>query len=230
MPSWSWNGVDALYSSLLPLFSTWHLDPSLQRILLHLLAPLCNANRIPLDNLTNEYTILLETQLTLEADSLLYGLLSTDWVKLQQRYLVARNLPHTKNEAQRAFKRITLDLLLHCHALWLLRNQHLHASNPNLATSYKKLHLLVQIKELYDSAPRMLQADKAMFATDYDVRSTFNTAVLQRWYRWAKPLVAQSIKDAAELGKNFRYIDDYFRPEIPPELVDAILGRPSAPT
>ena len=69
-----------------------------------------------------------------------------------------------------------------------------------------------------------------MFATDYDVRSTFNTTVLQRWYRWAKPLVAQSIKDAAELGKNFRYIDDYFRPEIPPELVDAILGRPSAPT
>ena len=221
---------EALYSSLLPLFSSWHLDPSLQCIFLYILAPLCNADPIPLDNLTDEYTMLLETQLALGADSILYSLLSTDWVPLQQRYLVACNLPHTKNEASRALKRITTDLMLHCHSVWLLRNQHLHASNPNLATSYKKLHLLAQIKELYDSAPQMLEADKDMFATDYDVRSTFKTAVLQRWYRWAKPLVAQSIKDATEMGKKFRRINDYFRPEIPPELVDAILGRPSAPT
>ena len=76
----------------------------------------------------------------------------------------------------------------------------------------------------------MLVEDQEMFAVTYDERSTFHTATLKCWYIWAKPLVRQSIKDAEDFGKKFRRINEYFRPVIPPELVDAILGRPSAPS
>ena len=105
----------------------------------------------------------------------------------------------------------------------------MHPSRDS-TVSYKRFHLLAQIKELYDSAPKMLEEDQEMFAVTYDERSTFHTATLKRWYIWAKPLVRQSIKDAEDFGKKFRRINEYFRPVIPPELVDAILGRPSAPS
>ena len=49
----------------------------------------------------------------------------------------------------------------------------------------------------------MLEEDQEMFAVSYDKCSTFHTAILKRWYIWAKPLVCQSIKDADDFGKKF---------------------------
>jgi hypothetical protein len=41
--------------------------------------------------------------------------------------------------------------------------------------------------------------------------------------------VKVSVAQAADMGANFRHIDSYFPPCIPPELFDVILGRPDIP-
>jgi hypothetical protein len=43
-------------------FNTWHIDPSLRRLVLYWLARLSDANPIPLDNLSDEYLMLRTTQ------------------------------------------------------------------------------------------------------------------------------------------------------------------------
>jgi hypothetical protein len=67
----------------------WQLDPSLHRMLLHLVTPLTNASPIPIDNLPAEYTVLLTTQRLVGADSLLFGFFTEEGVQLQDRYLQA---------------------------------------------------------------------------------------------------------------------------------------------
>jgi hypothetical protein len=58
----------------------WQLDPSLRRILLHMITPLTPADPIPIDNLPAEYTVLLTAQQSIGADSLLFGFFTDDWV------------------------------------------------------------------------------------------------------------------------------------------------------
>jgi hypothetical protein len=124
------------------------LDPSLRRILLHMIIPLTTLPPIQLSNLANEYTILLTTQRSIGHDSLFFGFFSTDWVHLQDRYLKTLGLPRSKNEATRAIR--SLIILCHdqCHGTWMLRNQHLHGTDPSNLACYKHLHLLAQIWEL----------------------------------------------------------------------------------
>jgi hypothetical protein len=89
----------------------WHLDPSLRHIFLHMISPLTTLAPIPLTNLADEYDILLETQRSIGEDSLLFGFLSVDWARLQDRYLTTLGLPSTRHEAMRAIRA----LIIVCH-------------------------------------------------------------------------------------------------------------------
>jgi hypothetical protein len=160
---------------------------------------------------------------TIGVDSLLFGFFSTDWVRLQDRYLRAVGLPQLKHEALRAIRLIITAFHDQCHVVWLLRNAHLHGTDPNDTTSYKHLHLLAQIRELYDAAPHMMVHDCDVLAFPLEARQFQLTAALKIFYSHAKPIVEQSLEDAAKLGNQFRLIDTYFRPVIPPELFDVIL-------
>jgi hypothetical protein len=116
-----------------------------------------------------------------------------------------------------------------CHALGLLRNSHLHGKAPGASTSYKHLHLLAQIKELYDSAPHMLAHDCDIFSIPFDNRRLQSTRTLRTYYTFAKPIVEKSIKEAQDFGTTFRRINDYFHPAPPPdipiEIFEIILGN-----
>jgi hypothetical protein len=132
----------------------WQVDPSLRRILLHTLVPLTMLSPIPLDNLADEYLMLLETQRSMGVDFLLFGIFSLNWATLQDSYLAALGLPRSKHEAARVMR--SLALLFHHdqrHVVWLLRNQHLHGIHPANTTSYIHSHLLAQIHELYEAVP-----------------------------------------------------------------------------
>jgi hypothetical protein len=88
---------------------------------------------------------------------------------------------------------------------------------------YKKLHLIAQIRELYDSAPLMLSADRYIFAFPFEHRHLQSTSALGAFFTWANPLAAKSISDANELGSHLRHTDSYFRPLVPADLFDVIL-------
>jgi hypothetical protein len=75
-----------LPSTLAPVMERWHLDPSLRRVVLHLVSPL-TLSPIPIDGLDDEYAMLIVTQQSIGTDSLLFGFFSTDWARLQDRYL-----------------------------------------------------------------------------------------------------------------------------------------------
>jgi hypothetical protein len=109
---------------------------------------------IPLGHLADEYMILLETQRSIGADLLLFGFLSLEWTTLQDRYLTTLGLPRSKHEAARAMRSLAIMFHDQCHVVWLLRNQHLHGTDPANTTSYIHSHLLAQINELYDTAPQ----------------------------------------------------------------------------
>jgi hypothetical protein len=109
-----------------------------------------------------------------------------------------------------------------CHALWLLRNAHLHGNALGVPTSYKHLHLLAQIEELYGWAPHMLHQDKDIFSTPFEDRLLQTTRTLHAFYKFAKPIVEKSIRKARDFGTTFRRIDAYFGPAPPPLIHNAI--------
>ena len=119
------------------------------------------------------------------------------------------------------------------HTLWLLRNEHLHGSSKFCGSqSFKHLHLLSQVDDLYAAAPLMLSGDQKVLSVPLHIRKWQSTEELQTFVRWAKPIVTVSCGEAAklDLGANFRLIDSYFPrvpPPVPERLWDAILGRPS---
>jgi hypothetical protein len=173
-----------------------------------------------------EYTVLMTAQRSVGEDSLLFGFFTEEWVRLQDRYLQARGLPRSQNKATRAIRSLILTMHNQCHTVWLLQNQHLHGTDPNnTTTSYKHLHLLDQIQELYDALPFMMAHDRDVFAVSMEFRRLQSTAALVAFYQHAKPIPEQSMEDAPKLGRNFRHINDYFRPVIPAALFDIILGR-----
>jgi hypothetical protein len=182
-----------------------------------------DAAPLALDHLPNEHALLLANQDLLGPDSLFFGFLPAQWARLQDKYLLFRGLPNQRHEAVTGIKAMVTALLSQVHSTWLLRNEHLHGTDPLQQSSYKRLHLLAQIRELYDAAPLMLVGDRDILAFSFDRRQVQNTETLHTFYVWAKPLVDHSIHVANELGSRFRRIDDYFRPVIPPELCDVIL-------
>jgi hypothetical protein len=198
------------WDEFLPIIITvtarWTLDPSLRRVLLHLLAPVTSSLAVPVDILHPEYSMLITTQQSIGIDSLLFGFLSTEWVHLQDRYLRAHSLPCSQNQATRAISSLIMTLHEQCHMVWLLRNQHLHGADPNNLTSYKHLHLLAQIQELHDASPHMMRHDRDLLAFPMECRRLQSTATLNTFYRQAKPIVEQSLEDAQKLGRNFRRI------------------------
>jgi hypothetical protein len=150
----------------------WKLDPSLRRILLYTTSQLSVSSETPLTNLADEYLVLLATQQTIGVDALLFGFFSTDWVRLQDRYLRAVGLPQLKHEALQAIRSIITAFHDQWHAVWLLCNAHLHGTDPNNTTSYTHLHLLAQIRELYDAAPHMLAHNRDVLAFPLEAQSS----------------------------------------------------------
>jgi hypothetical protein len=188
--------------------------------------PLTTLQPLPLTDLNDEYlTILATQQWSIGKDSLLFGFLSTEGLRLQDRYLASLGLPCSQHEASRAIQ--SLILLVHdqCHVVWLLRNQHLHSTDPSNTTSYKHSHLLAQITELYEAAPHMMVHDRDLFTFSLDFRALQSMATLKAFHSHGKPSVKTSIKDALNFGPVFRRTNDHFRPVIPAYLFDIILGR-----
>jgi hypothetical protein len=132
----SWTAFIPTISSVM---ERWYMDPSLRRILLHLIVPLTTLHPILLTNLNDEYVMLLATHRSIGEDSLLFGLMPMEWLRLQDHYLRTLGLPRSQREASRAIR--SLIMLIHdqCQVVWLLRNQHLHGTDPFKTTSYKHM-------------------------------------------------------------------------------------------
>jgi hypothetical protein len=213
-------------NTLSPLFERDNIDPWLRRILLFSLFSVTEPDKpqpLLLDHLSASHLALLEAQAEIGSDSLFFGFFATAWIPLQEQYLRFRNLPHDRHEAASGIQALLAAILFQVHSTWLLRNEHLHGTNPLQQGCYKCLHLFAQLRELYDSAPLMLAGDRDILAFPFYRRQAQSTATLRDFYKWAKPFVNKSIHDANELGSRFRRLDSYFRPTVPPELFDVIL-------
>jgi hypothetical protein len=154
---------------------TWSIDPLLRRLVLYCwLARLSDDSPIPLDNLGDEYSMLGTTQEAIGDDSILFGYFAHEWVRLQERYLKARELPRGRNQTADGIKAIALQLLEQCHECWLIRNLHLHGTYPNNTYSYKHLHLLAQVTALYESAPPTCGPPTVTFSKSRSNRANSN--------------------------------------------------------
>jgi hypothetical protein len=87
----------------------------------------------------------------------------------------------------------------------------------------------LEIQDLYDQAKSMLVADRGLFVHPYGYWLDKPSTKLTTFLKQMRPTVKVSVEQAADMGTNFRTIDSYFPPTIPPELFDAILGQPHAP-
>jgi hypothetical protein len=115
---------------------------------------------IPLDNLTNEYRTVMQRQALLGPNSIFFGLFVHDWLTLQEQYLTQRKLPWDKHQAASGIQALIKSLLEQVHSVWLLHNEHVQGTDPLQQLSYKQLHVLAQIRELYAAAPLMLGSDR----------------------------------------------------------------------
>ena len=69
----------------------------------------------------------------------------------------------------------------------------------------------------------MIHSDQDILSVPYEVRERQSLVTLQSFYKYAKPIADKSIKQAAEMGPNFKTIKQYFRPIVPQALKDIIL-------
>ena len=216
----------ALQTQLATLFNSRSLDPYLRRIVWLFLDQYLE---IPIDanpNLPERYQGLFRAQRLLGMDSLMFGFFHQDWVQIQDDYLRFRKLPRNKNQAASLIKIMASTIFGSLHELWFLRNSHLHDTDGSSLHSYKHSQLLHEIEALYDMAPSMLASDRSIFHYPFEQRETHNTNQLRNFLSFARPVVQTSIQQAKDMGTNFRTnIDDYFHPEIPQHVIDAILGN-----
>jgi hypothetical protein len=215
-----------LQSDLKVLADTHRLDPALARILFSFFCQYTGEEPLPPPTKANHLR-LFQSQLALGPDSLLFGFFHEGWVPLQNEYLGLRRLPRGKNQAFLCIRSLVVTIYDSWFHLWLLRNSHLHGSSAHNLHSYRRLQLLREIRDLYDSAPSMLRHDRDIFRHEYDSFLDVPDRALLSFVKFAKPVVQRSQKQATKLGPNCRTITDYFDyipPEIPPHVVAAILG------
>jgi hypothetical protein len=116
------------------------------------------------------------------------------------------------------------------HSVWMARNSALHGDNSiTLLLSYKHTQLLLDIQDIYNQSESMLAADRSLFVHPYSYWLDKPSTELQTFLKRMRPTVKTSVEQAANMGVNFRPIDLYFPPYIPPELLDVILGKPPIP-
>ena len=215
-----------LQSDLKVLAASHRLDPSLARILFSFLCQYTGEEPIPPLTKPNHLR-LFQSQLALGPYSLLFAFFHEQSVPLQHEYLGLRKLPRSKNQAFLCIRSLVVKIFDSWFHLWLLRNSHLHGTSANNLHSYRRLQLLREIRDLYDSAPSMLRHDRDIFRHDYKSFLDVPEKALLSFVKFAKPVVHRSQKQAAKLGPNCRAITDYFNyvaPEIPPHVFAAILG------
>ena len=211
---------------LLLLFNKWHADPALRMMLRHAFNLLLDPTYHDVfpDSLPNAYHVLFATQQRIGWDHLFYGHFAPAWTTLQHSYLGFVKKPRKHQQASSLMKAIHSELFSTVHSLWLQRNEHLHGTLPTQLHSIKRLHLLAQISDLYDSAPCMLSTDRRLFELPLRDRQKHSTSSLRNFILLAAPLVKRSIRDADQLGSHSQPITSYFGPRFPPppELWDVI--------
>ena len=144
----------------------------------------------------------------------------------QHSYLGLRHLPRSKNQAFLGIRSLVIKIFDSWYHLWLVRNSHLHGTSDTLH-SYRRLQLLREIRDLYDSAPSMLRHGRDIFRHEYNSFLDVPEHALLLFVQFAKPVVKRSQKQASMLGPNCNAITDYFDyipPKLPPHVVTAILG------
>jgi hypothetical protein len=215
----------ALQTQLAELFTKHHFDPYLRWIVWLFMDQYLDPPSLVTPTFPDLYSTLYRAQRLLGPDSLMYGFFHADWVMIQDDYLEFRNLPRNKNQSLQMMKLLSTMLFDALHELWLLRNSHLHDSHGTSLHSYKHSQLLHEIASLYDQDPSMLASDRSIFHYPLEQRQTHNTNQLRNFLSFARPVVQISVAQAKDMGKNFRSIDEYFRPVIPQHVIDAILGN-----
>jgi hypothetical protein len=222
----------ALFEPLLldldTLCATHRIDPHLGRVLTMILSPYWGEAidfAVPA-----EYEALFTLQQDLHLDSLFLGCFSTEWARLQHKYLKLNKYPRQKGQARNGIKKIATYLLDLVHSAWILRNSALHGDDSTTQLmSYKHTQLLLEIQDLYDQAPHMLAADRSLFTKPYEHWLDKPTTQLQTFLKRMRITVKVSVTQAADMGTHFRTIDTYFPPTIPAHLFDIILGHPPIP-
>jgi hypothetical protein len=217
-----------IYADLATLCNTYRIDPHLGRVLIMLVAPYIDG--VVDFDVPSEYEALLKFQCDLHPDSIFLGCFSSNWARIQHSYLKLNHYPRKQGQAHSGIKAIIAYLLGFVHSVWLVQNTALHGDDSTTKLlSYKHTQLLVEIQELYDQVDNMLAADRSLFTETYEYWLDKPTTLLQTFLQRMRTMVKVSVAQAADMGANFRPIDSYFLPLIPPELLDVILGLPPIP-
>lgn len=105
-----------------------HIDPHLRRVLLTLVDP--NWGKYYDIVLPQDYQDLFYFQANLHDNSVFLGCFSTEWVRLQQKFLVLNDFPRDKQQAKTGIKKLMLYVLNLSHTtMWLQRNKALHGDD-----------------------------------------------------------------------------------------------------
>ena len=158
------------------------------------------------------YTGLITDQLRIGPDTLMVGMLHTQWVEVQEEYLKFIKAKRKRKQAFNGIRNLAT-LLMEVHfQLWIIRNGHLHDEKKHGTQSYKRHQLIHTLRHLYQQRGKMLSADRDIFSrelADFEHQHT-PTNKIRQFIQFAEPIVQRSIQTATEMNKRFRTITHYF--------------------
>ena len=187
------------------LYQSWYQTGAIQHSL--------NLFPNPLQRMISIFYIKLpDSQQQMRKWPLLFGMFTKEWPCLQYLYLKRNLSPYDKQQARIGLLQIGLLLAKMLKKLWDLRNHDCYVPPSKQVPSYQQLMLLTIVKSLYELKPHILSLDKAtFFSILFSNRHTHSNQQLQSYSNYYKKLIHDSIKQAADMGANFRQIYNYFR-------------------
>ena len=192
-----------------------HLDPSLRRVLLHLLEPFPASP--PLPELSPTYSTLLTSQLRLGKRAIFMGFFLLKWHEIQNDFLKQNFLPFEQQQAADTLHKIAKALLLHTQKLWHTRNNDLHASNQT-SESHKRTLLQQTITELYNKQHLLQHIDRQLFDKPLQDRLRESDNAMDEFINYVKPLIKHSMQQATLDDQNTLYkLNEYFQ-NLPPNI------------
>jgi hypothetical protein len=159
---------------------------------------------------------LLQAQTDLGWSQLFQGRLSIEWSRLQEEFLATHNDDLKLDRryftgAIWARKLISL-LWLAMRAQWTLRNADRHGTTTAANHAIRHARLLQSLTALYNDAPLMLAADRAILAEPLTDKIKQHPSRLSMWLQRTRAIVTRSKADAqAELHRTQERLTHFFR-------------------
>jgi hypothetical protein len=210
-----WRAKQA--TSLSRRLTTLHTEPGLKLIFLRAFKTLLRSGDCSFpdtDTFSDSEQAVIDSQTTIGWRHLLFGRLSSEWIRAQDAHVITAKLDPDKSSGATWATLVTKHIWQQLLSLWLLRNKSLHGETHAENETTKRTRLEPLIKRLYACQDELHLADRTvLFRKPLLDRLSQPLSVLTTWLSVAQPAFDTARLLAQEDPEDHDYWQSQFDPD-----------------